>query len=97
MNSGIYSAGIDGFNLGARRMRKSSKEKVWVVVFAWRCVEFDVRVYKDEKSARRQETKWRKEATDYDAMTIDEVVISGKGVAKKKKIQTKKHAKKARS
>lgn len=93
----MYLAGTEGFNLEAKRMQKSSEEKVWVVVFAWRCVEFDVRVYKDEKSARRQEAMWRKEITDYDAMTIDEVVISGKQGVGKKKVQVTKGLKKTRS
>ena len=52
-------------------MVKTDRKTVWVAVRVWRGFINDVKVYTDEKRARRKESSWRRELNpDYDEAAV---------------------------
>jgi hypothetical protein len=57
-------------------MRNSRSQKVWVTVRVWRGLVSDVRAYRDEGCARRQESSWRRRMNlDYDDTGVAGVLV----------------------
>ena len=57
-------------------MRNSRSRKVWVAVRVWRGLVSDIRAFRDEGSARRQEDSWRRRMNlDYDDTGVAGVLV----------------------
>ena len=78
----MSSNGTIEFIIGSEEMSARENEKLWIAVYVWRGLVEDVRVYRKESSARRQERSWRRSMNpDYDETYVSEAVIRGrKGV-----------------